>query len=60
MAQSKSLFKMAQDYIPGGVNSPVRAFRGVEGEPPFIKRGYGAYLDDNGIRNEHDCFRRNG
>jgi glutamate-1-semialdehyde 2,1-aminomutase len=50
MTQSKALFHLAQQYIPGGVNSPVRAFRGVGGEPVFIKRGHGAYLvdaDDN-------------
>lgn len=43
---SHHLFTRAQKFIPGGVNSPVRAFRGVEGEPFFIKRGYGAYLVD--------------
>ena len=46
MHQSRSLFNLAQTYIPGGVNSPVRAFRGVDGEPVFIKRGHGAYLVD--------------
>lgn len=43
---SKHLFNQAQQYIPGGVNSPVRAFKGVEGEPVFIKSGRGAYLTD--------------
>ncbi|MFZ2314581.1 MAG: glutamate-1-semialdehyde 2,1-aminomutase [Gammaproteobacteria bacterium] len=50
MTKSQQLFDQAQQYIPGGVNSPVRAFRGVGKEPLFIKRGYGAYLvdvDDN-------------
>ncbi|MDW7674180.1 MAG: glutamate-1-semialdehyde 2,1-aminomutase [Bacillota bacterium] len=44
--KSKSLFKQAQEVIPGGVNSPVRAFRGVGGEPVFIKRGAGSKLYD--------------
>lgn len=41
-----SLFQQAQQYIPGGVNSPVRAFKNVGGEPVFIKRAKGAYLWD--------------
>jgi glutamate-1-semialdehyde 2,1-aminomutase len=41
---SKALFQRAQKVIPGGVNSPVRAFRAVGGEPVFIARGEGAYL----------------
>ncbi|GGF20079.1 glutamate-1-semialdehyde 2,1-aminomutase [Echinicola rosea] len=47
---SKSLFSNAQDFIPGGVNSPVRAFKAVGGDPLFIKKAEGAYLydeDDN-------------
>jgi len=50
MTQSESLYTRAQAHIPGGVNSPVRAFRGVGGTPIFFKRGEGAYLideDDN-------------
>jgi glutamate-1-semialdehyde 2,1-aminomutase len=39
-----NLFKEAQQYIPGGVNSPVRAFRSVGGEPVFIRKAAGAYL----------------
>src|SRR5688572_31297683 len=39
-----SLFSDASRYIPGGVNSPVRAFRGVGGEPVFIERASGAYI----------------
>jgi glutamate-1-semialdehyde 2,1-aminomutase len=39
-------FKQAQDLIPGGVNSPVRAFRSVGGSPIFIAEGNGAYLTD--------------
>lgn len=37
-------FKQAQKYIPGGVNSPVRAFNGVGGDPVFIKKAKGAYM----------------
>ncbi len=44
--RSEQLFAEAQHYIPGGVNSPVRAFRGVGGTPIFFKRGEGAYLYD--------------
>ncbi len=47
---SKVLFEKAKNIIPGGVNSPVRAFRAVGGNPLFIKRAEGAYLideDDN-------------
>ena len=43
---SGQLFAEAQRYIPGGVNSPVRAFRAVGGEPLFIARGEGPYLYD--------------
>jgi glutamate-1-semialdehyde 2,1-aminomutase len=39
-----SLYQEACKYIPGGVNSPVRAFRGVGGEPIFFRKGAGAYL----------------
>ncbi|MBV1788904.1 glutamate-1-semialdehyde 2,1-aminomutase [Marinobacterium sp. D7] len=46
MSASESLFKAAQTHIPGGVNSPVRAFKGVGGTPIFFKRGEGAYLLD--------------
>src|SRR6478736_9229482 len=46
LAQSEALFARAQQYIPGGVNSPVRAFRGVGGTPPFIARGDGSRLFD--------------
>src|SRR5437660_12615840 len=47
---SIKLFSRAQQSIPGGVNSPVRAFKGVGGTPLFIKKAKGAYLydvDDN-------------
>ncbi|OGT29585.1 MAG: glutamate-1-semialdehyde-2,1-aminomutase [Gammaproteobacteria bacterium RBG_16_51_14] len=43
---SKELFAAAQQHIPGGVNSPVRAFKSVGGVPVFIKRANGAYLYD--------------
>ena len=46
MPTSHQLFEQAQRCIPGGVNSPVRAFKGVGGEPVFIARGEGAYLYD--------------
>lgn len=46
MINSKQLFQAAQQYIPGGVNSPVRAFKSVGGAPRFIKKGHGAYLVD--------------
>ncbi|MER2527297.1 MAG: glutamate-1-semialdehyde 2,1-aminomutase [Candidatus Competibacter denitrificans] len=50
MSRSAQLFAEAQRYIPGGVNSPVRAFRGVGGTPIFFKRGAGAYLYDEDDR----------
>src|SRR6187402_3297321 len=43
---SKTLFERAQRVIPGGVNSPVRAFKGVGGTPIFVKSAKGAYLLD--------------
>lgn len=43
---SDELFIKAKSYFPGGVNSPVRAFKSVEGGPLFIKRGDGAYIWD--------------
>ena len=46
MTRSHDLFEQAKKYIPGGVNSPVRAFRGVGGDPVFFKRSEGAYLID--------------
>ncbi len=51
MSRSKELFQEAQRFIPGGVNSPVRAFRGVGGDPVFIKRAEGPHLyDEDGNR----------
>lgn len=46
MKDSQQLFNEAQDIIPGGVNSPVRAFNGVGGTPLFIKKAQGAYIFD--------------
>jgi len=45
-ARSEALFAAAQRVLPGGVSSPVRAFRGVGGIPRFIARGSGAWLED--------------
>ncbi|HTT64848.1 MAG TPA: glutamate-1-semialdehyde 2,1-aminomutase [Bryobacteraceae bacterium] len=45
-AKSVAAFERAQKVIPGGVNSPVRAFRGVGGTPPFIARGEGSHIFD--------------
>src|SRR6202167_4030288 len=45
-SRSAELFACAQKLIPGGVNSPVRAFRGVGGTPPFIVRGQGSHIYD--------------
>ena len=46
MSNSEKLFEQAVKVIPGGVNSPVRAFSAVGGTPPFIDRAEGAYLVD--------------
>ncbi len=46
MSNSEELYQRAQKTIPGGVNSPVRAFNGVGGTPLFIERAEGAYLYD--------------
>lgn len=45
-SRSSALFREAQNYIPGGVNSPVRAFKAVGGDPIFIESAKGAYLFD--------------
>lgn len=47
MSMSEKLFEQAQKVIPGGVNSPVRAFKGVGGTPIFIKKATGAYIIDS-------------
>jgi len=46
MSRSEDLFRDAQTVIPGGVNSPVRAFKGVGGSPLFFEKGEGPYLFD--------------
>ncbi|MEP1383105.1 MAG: glutamate-1-semialdehyde 2,1-aminomutase [Paraglaciecola sp.] len=46
MNKSESLFTRAKEHIPGGVNSPVRAFKAVGGTPPFINKADGPYLYD--------------
>ncbi|PLA75461.1 glutamate-1-semialdehyde-2,1-aminomutase [Hydrogenovibrio sp. SC-1] len=46
MSHSQDLFEAAQNHIPGGVNSPVRAFKSVGGTPVFFKEAKGAYLVD--------------
>ena len=47
--QNAQLFERARQVIPGGVNSPVRAFNAVGGTPPFIARAQGAHIwDANG------------
>src|SRR6516165_7496061 len=46
LPRSHDAFVRANRVIPGGVNSPARAFRAVGGEPPFIARAEGAYLFD--------------
>jgi len=50
MNRNEQLFDLSQKLIPGGVNSPVRAFRSVGGTPVFFKRGQGAYLWDEDDR----------
>ena len=46
LEQSRKLQKRAEKLIPGGVNSPVRAFRAVGSDPPFIVRGAGSHIWD--------------
>ncbi len=55
-ARSKALQERAEKYFPGGVNSPVRAFRAVGGSPPFVERAEGAYLYDADGNRYIDCF----
>lgn len=51
MSSNESLFTAAQKHIPGGVNSPVRAFRSVGGSPVFVQKAAGAYFwDENDKR----------
>ena len=53
---SNKLFKEAKQYIPGGVNSPVRAFKSVGGSPIFIKKAEGTYLYDEDGNKYIDCI----
>ena len=46
MAVATSLWERATAVIPGGVNSPVRAWRAVGGDPFFVRRAEGAYVED--------------
>src|SRR5947199_3545517 len=45
-SKSEQLFQRAQEIIPGGVNSPVRAYRSVGGNPPFIVQGEAGHIFD--------------
>jgi glutamate-1-semialdehyde 2,1-aminomutase len=56
MGRNSLLFSEAQKYIPGGVNSPVRAFRAVGGTPPFISRANGCSITDEEGREYVDCL----
>src|SRR6266567_2976674 len=53
--QSEALFQRAQELIPGGVNSPVRAFRGVGGAPLFIEMASGSRIFDVDNLQYIDC-----
>ncbi len=54
-AHSEALFERAKKILPGGVNSPVRAYRSVGGTPPFLVRGEGSHVwDEDG--NEYVDF----
>ncbi len=55
MSRSEELFRRARRVMPGGVSSPVRAFRAVGGTPPFLVRGEGAYVTDADGRRYVDC-----
>lgn len=52
---SDALYQRAQEIIPGGVNSPVRAFKGVGGTPPFIEQGQGSRIFDADNLQYIDC-----
>ena len=54
MSKSAQLFEKAQKVIPGGVNSPVRAFKGVGGTPVFIEKAEGAYITDSDGKKYND------
>ncbi|MFN0081779.1 MAG: glutamate-1-semialdehyde 2,1-aminomutase [Ferruginibacter sp.] len=54
--RSNELFEQAKQHIPGGVNSPVRAFKSVGGNPIFIKKAAGTYLYDEDDNKYIDCI----
>ena len=56
MKKSRELQVRAAQLLPGGVDSPVRAFRAVGGDPPFVERAEGAYLWDVDGNRYLDCF----
>jgi glutamate-1-semialdehyde 2,1-aminomutase len=56
MERSRALQQRAASLLPGGVDSPVRAFRAVGGDPPFVERADGAYLWDADGNRYLDCF----
>ncbi len=56
MSKSRELQVRAAGLLPGGVDSPVRAFRAVGGDPPFVERAAGAYLWDADGNRYLDCF----
>ncbi len=56
MAESRRLQQRAASLLPGGVDSPVRAFRAVGGDPPFVARAAGPYLWDADGNRYLDCF----
>jgi len=56
MTKSRELQVRATSLLPGGVDSPVRAFRAVGGDPPFVERAHGAYLWDADGNKYLDCF----
>lgn len=56
MERSRQLQQRAAHLLPGGVDSPVRAFRAVGGDPPFVERAEGAYLWDADGNRYLDCF----
>jgi glutamate-1-semialdehyde 2,1-aminomutase len=55
-SNSEALFTRAKQSIPGGVNSPVRAFKSVGGNPVFVKRAQGTYLYDEDDNKYIDCI----
>ncbi len=56
MTRSRELQERAAALLPGGVDSPVRAFRAVGGDPPFVARAHGAWLWDEDGNRYLDCF----